>query len=272
MGCFQSRSSREARSRVSRRRLHAATAISTELLPRIDETPKLCEVCSALDIKIADFVPDGKGLGHRNLLERTLEAFKASRGCALCSCIAYAIECTRPEWQVDEVKPDDAVVCKVRLEEYSYPSSKPISIIGIITNFPFHGPSYGMQLFPVVNAGFNRSLEILMGRPVSQKGICLPLVNAWIQECCENHDATCEIKDPEFGQTASEMFVMDVEDECITSFRGLYEHGAKYVALSYVWGQCKSIQLNRGNKEALTTPGGLAAIFRELPRVIQDAI
>ena len=36
--------------------------------------------------------------------------------------------------------------------------------------------------------------------------------------------------------------------------------------------RCKSIQLTPGNKEALATPGGLAAIFDELPRVIQDAI
>jgi len=123
-----------------------------------------------------------------------------------------------------------------------------------------------MQLYPV---GSSKSPDTLMGRAVDKEGIPFPLVRSWIQECCESHIDTCEISDgSEFEQIASELLVIDVQNSCIVRIFGSF----RYLALSYVWGRCKSIQLTLGNKEALATLGGLAAVFDELPRVIQDAI
>jgi hypothetical protein len=133
-----------------------------------NETSYLCNDCAGLCLTLADFAPekahrkrlkrtlktfgakrDSTEKEHRNLLEGTLEAFKARKSCALCSLIAHAVECTRLEWQGDEVRADDAVVCKVRLQQYLYKTTKDFKVINIVTNFPFNGPSYGMQLFPI---------------------------------------------------------------------------------------------------------------------------
>src|SRR5277367_2445641 len=215
-------------------------------------TTGLCNTCASLDLTFADFVKYQNQ--RRNLLERTLKDLKTSGNCLLCSLIVRAVENTRPQWQGQRTQADESVVCKVRLQQYPYPTSKPFNVINITTNFPFHGPSYGMQLYPV---GSSKSPDTLMGRAVDKEGIPFPLVRSWIQECCESHIDTCEISDgSEFEQIASELLVIDVHNSCIVRIFGSF----RYLALSYVWGRCKSIQLTPGNQEALVTPGGLAAI------------
>jgi hypothetical protein len=112
-----------------------------------------------------------------------------------------------------------------------------------------------------------------MGRPVSQEGISFPLIRSWIENCSENHNETCALSMDiegfsEFLQISSELLLIYVQDGCITQV----QEPCDYVALSYVWGQCTSIQLTRANKDTLAIPGGLMSILGDLPQVIQDAI
>jgi hypothetical protein len=196
---------------------------------------------------------------------------KNSPSCALCSLIANAVESTRLEWQGDEeIRLDNTVICKVRLQPYPYKTTKDFKVINIVTNFPFQGPSYGMQLYPVAP---EKNSRILFGRPLNHDGISFPLIRSWIEICSENHSDSCQlsmsIKEfSEFLQISSEILLVDVQDNCITQV----QEPCDYVALSYVWGQCKSIQLTRANKEAMTVPVSLMSILEDLPQVIRDAI
>jgi hypothetical protein len=64
------------------------------------------------------------------------------------------------------------------------------------------------------------------------------------------------------------MLAVDVQKERIVAITANDE----YLALSYVWGKVKSFSLRKENFKKLQQPGGLSAIFKHLPRTIQDAI
>lgn len=115
-------------------------------------------------------------------------------------------------------------------------------------------------------------------------------VLSWLTKCEEHHGTTCypqlngrgqgtahaalyaatRRKYPyDFNERATSNFrVIDLELECIVP----ETLDAKYVALSYVWGQLPMFRLLRSNFAALSHQGGLAGVVGALPRTILDAM
>ncbi|KAK0624143.1 heterokaryon incompatibility protein-domain-containing protein, partial [Immersiella caudata] len=61
---------------------------------------------------------------------------------------------------------------------------------------------------------------------------------------------------------------IDVEDMCIVDL----EDGARYVTLSYVWGEVQQPKLTRATEFQLRRPGGMWVILESVPLTIRDAI
>ncbi|KAB5584851.1 heterokaryon incompatibility protein-domain-containing protein [Coniochaeta sp. 2T2.1] len=111
---------------------------------------------------------------------------------------------------------------------------------------------------------------------------------SWLRKCEQHHGAKCyprHLADQEqdkqqqsrrqydtdrFNEAATSNFrVIDLEGMCIVP----QALDARYVALSYVWGQGTMVRLTRGNFAALSRRGGLRGeVMGQLPRTITDAM
>lgn len=91
----------------------------------------------------------------------------------------------------------------------------------------------------------------------------------WLTKCTEHHEKTCmeEKMDPtKFG-----MRLIDVKTGCVVDAL----RNAKYVALSYVWGDkevAKQLLLSNNTYKQLTTPGRLLDSHPDIPKAIRDAM
>lgn len=139
-------------------------------------------------------------------------------------------------------------------------------------------------VLPVVTTDEGEPVLAFTGRPVSRQ-FNPSLVKYWITQCTEQHGA-CK------PERSSEDFdfpfrLIDVQRCCLVDA----PLGARYVALSYVWGGVKQVMLNRKirkylEREGSITPDGLKepdtryahvkeaveAEGRVIPRTIRDAI
>ncbi|KAB5578250.1 heterokaryon incompatibility protein-domain-containing protein [Coniochaeta sp. 2T2.1] len=110
---------------------------------------------------------------------------------------------------------------------------------------------------------------------------------SWLRKCEQHHGAKCHphhLADQDqdkqqssrrydaenrFNVAATSNFrVIDLEAECIVP----QALDARYVALSYVWGQGAMVRLTRSNYDALRKEGGLRGVMGQLPRTITDAM
>jgi len=228
----------------------------------------LCGSCLTLDLKAADFqeikskTPSQGGI----ILKQTLQALKESTYCSLCRLIVHAVEDTRAEWQKAEKLADEDITCQLRAIPYRFPTPKTFKVLDVTTNFPFFGSSYGIQLLPVES---DDSDDQLIGRIIDPSRISIRLVQNWLMKCVVGHGDSCtSSKTLRFKEIESILRVIDVEQGCIVSPTDEF----RYIALSYVWGQTKSVTLVKGNLDRLQKPDGITNIFKDLSLVIQNAI
>jgi hypothetical protein len=228
----------------------------------------LCDSCTGSGLAMLDFSNfevGTKASESRMIKQQSLGALKATTACSLCQLIAFAVEDIRKEW-AQEPRSDDAVVCRVYIMPYRFPTPKPFMIIDVKTlDLPFHGPSYGIQLLPVGSD----SQGSLVGRSLDSK-VSLKRIRNWIQKCVERHGDSCGLsKSSRFVEIEELMMVVDVESENIVHPSGEFQ----YLALSYVWGNLKDpVKLLKENISDFQSPGGIARIFKSLPSTIRDAI
>jgi Heterokaryon incompatibility protein (HET) len=117
------------------------------------------------------------------------------------------------------------------------------------------------------------------GRKIGERADC-GLMRKWIQTCEEVHGEVCGSRSS-FGNQSFHLRAIDLESNCITAM----PPGARYVALSYVWGRVKQARLTRDNIEFLTLYGALESKTAvsttqpqphtppiQLPRTIRDAM
>lgn len=228
----------------------------------------LCESCAELNLKPQDFSDSQtrtKGNDKVVIKEQLLSVLKSNVTCSLCQLITFAVEDTRSAWEQDR-SADDAVRCFVRLMPNRFPTPKPFKVLDVHTQFPFYGPSYGIQLLPVGPSDLEGPL---VGRIFDPSKLSLTLVKSWMQSCVEGHGEACGLsRSPRFNEIEELLLVIDVEKDCIVhpveEFR--------YLALSYVWGKVDSVKLLKENFADLQEPSGVAKIFERLARTIQDAI
>ena len=92
-----------------------------------------------------------------------------------------------------------------------------------------------------------------------------------MQECQHNHRHTCEYSlDSRFKEIVPYLRVIDITKGCLTRL----PLGSRYVALSYVWGNCNitgAFATLRSNVNALTNPGSFDDVLSSSPSVVSDA-
>ena len=133
------------------------------------------------------------------------------------------------------------------------------------------------------NSDFEESYLVLIAQPTSNNDLFLgrkvegtaanpKVIKRWIDLCDEKHNDRCEIKhSSEFEEMKQQAYfgVIDVID---MRLKMLPRHGARYVALSYTWGDIEPFKTTLSNIRALQQPRGLDKDFHKLPRAIKDAI
>ncbi|OCL02868.1 HET-domain-containing protein [Glonium stellatum] len=93
-------------------------------------------------------------------------------------------------------------------------------------------------------------------------------VRSWILDCEENHGPRCNIAEHHLASTTRDLRLIDVVIYQVLEAPS----DARYLALSYVWGQVTQLHLTRSNCAELSTPYSLQSYWDEIPKVIQDAI
>jgi hypothetical protein len=139
--------------------------------------------------------------------------------------------------------------------------------------------------------------DLQISGPDSARSVTEPQVNparilSWLKRCEDHHGSTCypqlddvgpiqpaepkalqnvfgSVSRFDFGEQVTSNFrVIDLELGCVVP----QVLDAKYVALSYVWGQLPMFRLLKSNVERLSRQGGLDEVLGELPQTILDAM
>ena len=94
---------------------------------------------------------------------------------------------------------------------------------------------------------------------------------SWLKECEENHGAKCSVPGwasavdrPEF------LRVVDVKNYCVKPIGD--PRRCRYIALSYVWGECNTVTLTRTNQDILKKNNSLLQWLSPTQQTIVDAI
>jgi Heterokaryon incompatibility protein (HET) len=107
---------------------------------------------------------------------------------------------------------------------------------------------------------------LLRGRKVNLT-FDIGLLNEWLETCMYGHGATCCPR----GMPGIKGFcfrLIDINRRCVV--RAPFY--CRYVALSYVWGAVKQLQLRESTINRLTTDGSLSNDQSDIPRTLKDAL
>jgi hypothetical protein len=99
--------------------------------------------------------------------------------------------------------------------------------------------------------------------------INLDTIHTWMQHCKDSHQC---LNRPSFGKGPT--WLINVEKECLVSGASLLD-GARYCALSYVWGQVETTKLTVGSEEAYQQPGVFSLANEQaiiIPKTIRHAM
>jgi hypothetical protein len=113
------------------------------------------------------------------------------------------------------------------------------------------GKAHGIQML---------AEEELKGRRVGKTQADLQIMKRWMRECERLHCCDVGTLDKD-----SHIRVIDVERGCIFDA----PEGCRYLALSYVWGRAKTLQLTKATYPQLTRDGGLST---QVPATARDAM
>ncbi|CAH0047029.1 unnamed protein product [Clonostachys solani] len=224
-----------------------------KLAARTGSTPSRDELDSLLSHWKSD-LPHGLALGTFQELQ--------SRSCPFCQLALAAI--THTVADVKRIATDQPIDVVLFPEETGFRLSFPSRL--------------GTQLL-FVASNESQVASPDCARVIDSSHISPGTISRWLHKCHSNH-ANCvrpamlstEDDSPSGGyfreEDTSNFRVLDLEARCI---KRVALH-ARYVTLSYVWGQIPMFQLQRGNVKALETPGGLDLVLSGLPRTVQNAI
>jgi hypothetical protein len=139
---------------------------------------------------------------------------------------------------------------------------------------------YGSGLYPrlkVENSHSDHCIQLvdeastksfLRGRELPES-IDPEMIQGWLQRCSEMHGEDCTqsyLQAAPHPAATMEFMVIDVNKECISNMPS----GAKYVALSYVWGRANFLTTIKSVVSEFQKEGAFRK--RKPPKTIQDAI
>lgn len=123
--------------------------------------------------------------------------------------------------------------------------------------------------YVVLVAPRNGGKGLFLGRPLYSVKTDAALIRRWVQYCEVSHGDAC--KSQTQGNPLSKSFfgVIDVTEMCLAKL----PDGARYIALSYTWGQGgHHFKTTAANVRDHLKPGVLRKMDLMMPRTIKDAI
>lgn len=97
----------------------------------------------------------------------------------------------------------------------------------------------------------------------------LELVRRWLSHCECKHADSCH-HSPIGGPSKSGFGIrfIDINRKCIVKA----PQGARYIALSYVWGKARQLHLTQSSVDELMTDGAITTHYHRLPSTVRDAL
>lgn len=161
---------------------------------------------------------------------------------------------------------------RVRIWYKIYPQEPPQD--GVVDAQNFLDPRRQVEAIIDFNSPHAFEAEHPVARGYRPNSIELDVLRSWISCCDQSHRLAClspnSVLPGGVSLSPPMLNLIDVERECVVT--GL--NGARYVALSYVWGQAPMVRASTENREALMKDGSLSSRNNDfqLPRTIRDAI
>jgi hypothetical protein len=109
---------------------------------------------------------------------------------------------------------------------------------------------------------------LFLGQTLQSARIDPAKIRQWTEYCVGSHGSRCHGKSHDFSQWKSFFGVIDVNDMRLTSL----PNGARYIALSYMWGSGRVFTTKEENIKSLLSHGGIRKNLSALPRTIRDSI
>jgi hypothetical protein len=256
----------------------------------------LCSECGSLDLTAEHFLPRGPHPnviareGYHKLRERPFADFQKEAGCPLCSLICHAVEqsCLK-----NSVK-SSGLHCVISMVKFScfwdnMKDCESFRYLAVecgnseVDDLKEFEPLFTVDLIPVQSEQYPLAF---IGRALDPVRISPELVRSWLRQCEHSHGLHCSaiarypgqkpVEDwmsaPEgkarYEELFQHLYFIDVHLGCLTRLAS----GGRFIALSYVWGTCKSLCAVRDNLATLMEPGSLLRAKEDLSAVVRDAI
>jgi hypothetical protein len=242
---------------------------------------QFCRECKVFDLKkvllkARDPKTSGYIASHEYVLGETSEVNGRKERCSLCRLIYCAIECSTPVF--DHLDSESEVVLDVGTD-WTAKSRQVIRVkvrhsVGHGTFFPglsFSIPSAAESKAALVEPGLARRGSEVEAPAYAQHPPLLKcqgdvdVAEHLLRDCVSNHK-DCHVS---VGRTAAlDIFVIDTMVMNVIKI----STSVPYFALSYVWGGAETFQLMKDNMKSMAEPNSLHKHWKEIPRVIQQAI
>lgn len=210
-------------------------AISTKMQSIIES--RLCDTCTTIPFR--QLHENGKGESQRfSLLVGNVSDVRDRKHCPFCQLIFQGLSTS------------DRLLDTANVEIYwKYPGF-----------YRFHSVRFpvGSQI-----AFFDEKNT----RLIDNNGIDISRIRQWLSVCSDRH-SSCSLLQYTPDDEILNFRVIDVFHKCIT----IIPRNARYIALSYVWGQVGTYRLLKGNMRDLMKPKGLSRVWEHVPLTIRDAI
>lgn len=239
----------------------------------------LCVSCTRLNLSPTDFyLPEDEAKSETNgdklyvrkkIDSRPWQDIEGNTNCGLCQMIRRAVEEARSDWQLSEV-PHTCELSTRRLREFDgwgqdYGGPFDARNLEIVAHYDWTS-SDPIALLPVESAEYPGCFP---GRIVDPTGIDVQRIKGWIKQCQQTHGNECRhFETVRFGRLQGYMLVFDVEDTCLVTLPS----AARYIALSYVWGNVEQPTTLGANINSFKQQNGLSPVYKELPKVVLDAV
>lgn len=212
---------------------------------------QLCEQCGQLGREIESFLTSDVDHFRPFTLGSRRELFTKAPSCKLCRLSTQAL------YSYDQKR-----ACEDPAEIECLVDDSHGNVLQLTGRY-FESGIGPLYLLPLC-----RSKKLLSGRLVDRDYVNVDLIRSWIR-CCDGwHRGTCDTVPSLAEPSIAPARVIDVNNKCLVSLPRL----ARYVALSYVWGQGKNLVTTTDNLKALQKPGALDGDTVHIPRTVQDAM
>jgi hypothetical protein len=242
---------------------------------------QFCRECKAFDLeKVLLKAQDPKTADYTAwrecVLGKTSELNGRKESCSLCRLIYSAIECSTPV--LDHLDSESEIVLDIGSDW----TAESRQVIRVKVRYRFgHGTFFPGLSFSIPSLAESRAVPVEPDLARRKSEVEAPayaqhppllkcrgdidVAEHLLRDCVSNHNG-CHVS---VGRTATlNIFVIDTVVMNIIKI----STSVPYIVLSYVWGRAKTFQLMKDNMESMAEPNSLHKHWKEIPRVIQQAI